>query len=312
MMDGKVSRASFGDTARPAKRCQRQNPSGVWRCAFSVTFSDNLLDTIMTLRPAFHLLVGHRSDMTTAPNRAEIALTAAIALLALLAALLPVTHLPAGYHDFADQRGWLGLPHALNVLSNLLFGLMGLWGLAWLRRVPAGRIGAAQRALVGVFFIGLMLTLLCSSAYHWEPHDTGLCFDRLGMSLAFAGLLGLAAADRIGARAGLWLAAFVAVAAPATALIAWNGNMTPWAVLQGGGLALLLALAVCLRRAGALGFSILAVIGLYAVAKALELADAPVFALTGGLISGHSAKHVVAALAGWPVVRALRRAADDQ
>ena len=40
--------------------------------------------------------------------------------------------------------------------------------------------------------------------------------------------------------------------------------------------------------------------------KALELADAPVFALTQQLISGHSAKHLVAALAAWPVVRALQ------
>ena len=51
-------------------------------------------------------------------------------------------------------------------------------------------------------------------------------------------------------------------------------------------------------------------IAFYAAAKALELADAPVFALTQHLISGHSAKHIVAALAAWPVVRALQRAAQ--
>ena len=135
----------------------------------------------------------------------------------------------------------------------------------------------------------------------------GLCIDRVGMSLAFAGLLGLAAADRISARAGVALAALVAVAAPATALVAWlGGNMTPWAVLQGGGLVLLAALALRRPQPRALGFSIIGVIAFYAVAKALELADAPVFALTQQLISGHSAKHLVAALAAWPVVRALQ------
>jgi hypothetical protein len=261
-----------------------------------------------------HHSIGPRAEAaaTTAITtcHAEIALAAAAVLLTLLAALLPASHLPAGYHDFADQRGWLGLPHAMDVLSNLPFALMGVWGVMWLRRVPSPNIGIAQRALAGMFFGGLMLTALCSSAYHWEPHDTGLCFDRLGMSLAFAGLLGLAAADRIGARAGLMLAAVVTVAAPATALIdAISGNMTPWAVVQGGGLALLLALALRRTMSGALGFSIIAVITFYAVAKALEVADAPVFTLTHGLISGHSAKHLVAALAGWPVVRALRRAA---
>jgi hypothetical protein len=115
-------------------------------------------------------------------------------------------------------------------------------------------------------------------------------------------------ADRISPRAGLALAVLVAIAAPVTALIgARLDNMTPWAVLQGGGLVLLVALALRHTRAGALGFSIGAVIAFYALAKVLELADHPIFALTHGLISGHSCKHVVAALAAWPVVRALQR-----
>ena len=231
----------------------------------------------------------------------------AVAALAVLAALLLATGLPAGYHHFADQRTLLSLPHALDVLSNLPFAAMGAWGLWWLRRVPVGCIDKAQRGLAVLFFVGLMATAFCSSGYHLDPHDAGLCIDRVGMSLAFAGLLGLAAADRISARAGVALAALVAVAAPATALVAWlGGNMTPWAVLQGGGLVLLAALALRRPQPRALGFSIIGVIAFYAVAKALELADAPVFALTQQLISGHSAKHLVAALAAWPVVRALQ------
>ena len=261
----------------------------------------------MRLHTASHRWLGHQVDTTGASRPAELALLLAVAALAVLAALLPATGLPAGYHDFADQRTLLGLPHALDVLSNLPFAVMGAWGLWWLRRVPLDRLGTAQRGLAVLFFVGLMATAFCSSSYHLDPHDAGLCIDRVGMSLAFAGLLGLAAADRISARAGVALAALVAVAAPATALVAWlGGNMTPWAVLQGGGLVLLAALALRRPQPRALGFSIIGVIAFYAVAKALELADAPVFALTQQLISGHSAKHLVAALAGWPVVRALQ------
>ena len=261
----------------------------------------------MRLHTASHRWLGHQVDTTGTSRPAELALLLAVAALAALAALLPATGLPAGYHDFADQRTLLGLPHALDVLSNLPFAVMGAWGLWWLRRVPLDRLGTAQRGLAVLFFVGLMTTAFCSSSYHLDPHDAGLCIDRVGMSLAFAGLLGLAAADRISARAGVALAALVAVAAPATALVAWlGGNMTPWAVLQGGGLVLLAALALRRPQPRALGFSIIGVIAFYAVAKALELADAPVFALTQQLISGHSAKHLVAALAGWPVVRALQ------
>ena len=261
----------------------------------------------MRLHTASHRWLGHQVDTTGTSRPAELALLLAVAALAALAALLPATGLPAGYHDFADQRTLLGLPHARDVLSNLPFAVMGAWGLWWLRRVPLDRLGTAQRGLAGLLFIGLIATAFCSSGYHLDPHDAGLCIDRVGMSLAFAGLLGLAAADRISARAGVALAALVAVAAPATALVAWlGGNMTPWAVLQGGGLVLLAALALRRPQPRALGFSIIGVIAFYAVAKALELADAPVFALTQQLISGHSAKHLVAALAAWPVVRALQ------
>jgi hypothetical protein len=266
----------------------------------------------MRLRTSLHRLpaLARPTPRADAPllRRAEAALLLGVLLLSLLAWWLPAAGLPQGYHHFADQRGWLGLPFAADVLSNLPFALMGAWGGLQLWRLRRGRLGAVQRGLAALFFIGLVLTAACSSLYHWAPHDPGLCIDRLGMSLAFAGLLGLAAADRIGHRAGLALAVFVGVAAPLSALLAlWAGNMTPWALLQGGGLVLLAVLAMRRPLPDALGFSVLAVIAFYAVAKALELADAPLFDWTGGVLSGHSAKHLVAALAAWPVVRALQR-----
>jgi hypothetical protein len=48
-------------------------------------------------------------------------------------------------------------------------------------------------------------------------------------------------------------------------------------------------------------------IGLYALAKLLELGDEAVFHATGDGVSGHSLKHLVAGLAAWPVLRAMRQ-----
>ena len=39
----------------------------------------------------------------------------------------PIPQDPA-YHQFADLRTLLGIPHCLNVISNLPFLLVGLWG----------------------------------------------------------------------------------------------------------------------------------------------------------------------------------------
>jgi hypothetical protein len=52
-----------------------------------------------------------------------------------------------------------------------------------------------------------------------------------------------------------------------------------------------------------LAFGLLA----YAVGKAAELGDATIFAATSGLISGHSLKHLLAALAPWFVYLMLKR-----
>ena len=241
---------------------------------------------------------------------AEGLLLLAVPLLVALALWLPPIALPADYHDFADQRTLIGLPHALDVLSNAAFAALGIWGLWLVGHVPADGVARVQRALAVLLFVGLITTTVGSALYHLAPDNAGLALDRLGMALPFAALLGLAAAERVSARAGLLLAALVAVAAPCTALLdALTGNMTPWTLLQAAGLLLLLALATQRPRPHALGFSLVAVVLAYALAKGLELADAPVFVWTGAVVSGHSLKHAVAALAVWPVVVALQRAA---
>ncbi|MDH5708104.1 MAG: hypothetical protein OEY75_03250 [Hylemonella sp.] len=245
--------------------------------------------------------------------KSEAVLWAAGLILVLLAWLAPPLAQAPHYHDFADQRSWLGLPCALDVLSNLPFALFGLAGWLRLRPLPPSALPPGQYPLAVLFFGGLILTALCSSVYHWRPDDAGLALDRAGMTVAFAGLLGLAVADRIGARAGTRLAVAVLLLGPLSIWI-WHasGNLLPWALLQGGGVVLLLALAVLRPLPGALAVRWGAVVLIYAVAKGLELADREVFALSGELVSGHSLKHLVAALAAWPVIGALPRLRQNQ
>jgi len=239
-------------------------------------------------------------------SRAEAVLLGAVAALALLAVFGPPLAQAPHFHDFADQRRWLGIPCALDVLSNLPFALFGAWGLYRLGRVPAAALPAAQRQLAALFFAGLILTALCSAWYHGAPDNAGLVVDRLGMTVAFAGLLGLGVASHVSARAGRAFAAAVLVLGPIS-VAAWaaSGNLLPWALLQGGGLVLLLVLAVMKPGPGALVVRWGLVVAIYVVAKALEQYDAAVFEWTGRLVSGHSLKHGVAAFAAWPVISAL-------
>ena len=208
----------------------------------------------------------------------------------------------------SDQRGWQGLPCALDVLSNLPFAVAGVWGLVWLRRPGALRLCPATRATAALFFGGLVLTAVGSGWYHWQPDDAGLLWDRLGMAAAFAGLLGLAVVGRISPRAGVATALGLLVAGP-TAVLVWahTGNLLPWAVVQFGGLLAVLALACLPHRHGALVVQWGAVIAWYAVAKAFELADHAVFEATSQWVSGHTLKHLLAAGAALPVLFAMAR-----
>lgn len=244
--------------------------------------------------------------MKTPLSSLETRLLLACALALLVACFGPAVAQYAHYHAFADQRAWWGVPHAMDVLSNMPFAVAGAWGLVQLWRYRLAR--SVQRDLSALFFLGLVVTALCSSAYHWQPGDDGLVFDRLGMVVAFAGLLGLAVADRVSGRAGVTTMAVVLVCGPsAVGVWALSGNLLSWAVLQGGGMLLVVVLAMCRPVSGAWGLPLGAVVALYALAKLLELGDHSVFAWTAGWVSGHSLKHVVAAMVAWPVLACVAR-----
>lgn len=249
------------------------------------------------------------------PAFAEWALYGALIALAALSAWGPHVAPNPHQHAFADQRTLWGIAHAMDVLTNLPFALMGLLGVRRLAQggcsAPAGEKGVSAgrtttTVMAAVFFSGLLLTAGASSLYHWMPHDITLLWDRMGMLVAFTGLLGLAVEGRMGTRPA-WVVALVLPLAGWLSLRAWGmaGQVLPWGVLQGGGMLLVAALAFAPVRPGCPPLSLVAVIGWYALAKLLELGDQAVFGWTGGGVSGHSLKHVAAALAAWPVIAAL-------
>lgn len=213
-------------------------------------------------------------------------------------------HVHAHGHPFIDARNFLGIPNFLDVISNLPFLFAGLWGLMVLRRrsLPQATYRAAQ-----VFFIGLILTCLGSSMYHWAPSDFGLMIDRLGMAVAFAGVISFAAGSRLGDSVSQRATSILLILAPLAAVAAYSlHNVLPWAVVQFGGLALIVWLATLPQRDGS-QLNLWALIAWYALAKLLEANDDAVFHLTQGIISGHSLKHLAACMAAWPVLAALKK-----
>lgn len=220
----------------------------------------------------------------------------------------PSVDQPDQYHAFADQRHLLGIPNMLDVLSNLGFAAFGAMGLWYGHRIPDAILNRRQRNLASLFFFGLVVTALLSGWYHLHPDDAGLAIDRYGMTIAFAGLLGVAVSTRISDRAGEWLT-LAALAGGAWSIATWSAtdNVLPWAAVQFGGMALMLCLGCMPQRAGTLPVSWTLVILIYALAKWFEHADILVYQLSNHWISGHTLKHLTASGAALPVIAALVR-----
>lgn len=219
---------------------------------------------------------------------------------------------PESYHQFIDDRTIWGIPNCLNVLSNAPFAIVGVMGLCFLgkKRAPqsgGGFLEEGERLPLAVFFLGAFLTCFGSGYYHWAPNDATLAWDRLPMTLAFMALLAAVAGERIDVRAGLWLLWPLVIAGAAT--VWWwrrTGNLWPYAGAQYFSIVLIVLLLVLFPPRYTRSLDLLWVMGFYLLAKAAEALDRPIFALTG-FVSGHTVKHLIAAVAVYWVLRMLQK-----
>jgi hypothetical protein len=229
------------------------------------------------------------------------ALAIAVIGVALLAALvvaiaLPVMRTPA-FHHYADQRTWLGIAHAGDVLSNLPFVLAGGYFL------PRARSLHARLACLGVVAMGIT-----SGAYHVAPGDVGLAFDWGSIALALMLVTAAVIDDRLGGRAGR-IAIIIGPLLAITSIVIWyaggathGGTVTPYGAVQALGVALppllvLIAPGAIPRRPVLLG------VLWFAFARLCTANDRQLLDAVG--ISGHSLKHISAAIAAGFALYAL-------
>ena len=239
-------------------------------------------------------------------TRAEQIGVGALLLIFVVWAVLPAISQDPGYHLFADQRQWLGVPDAANVLSNAAFVLAGLYGIARLTARARARFPAATEAGLCCLALGLIFTGLGSAWYHVDPDDVTLAWDRLPMTLVFTGVLGVAIAQRVGqnvARVGL--AILFELGVVSIAYWRMSGDLSLYLTLQFGGVAALLLLLLLTRR-GDDPFPWGWVIAWYGLAKLAEAADQGIWQVTNGFLAGHMLKHLLAAAAGVTALSPLR------
>ncbi|MEO8224507.1 MAG: ceramidase domain-containing protein, partial [Gammaproteobacteria bacterium] len=233
-------------------------------------------------------------------------LVAATAVALAVTISLPPIPQDSAYHTFADRTGLFAIPNFWNVASNIPFVLVGAFGL---RALPSLRPGLNLSSYL-VFCIGVCLVGAGSAWYHYAPNNHTLVWDRLPMTIAFMGLFSMVIEDRISTRLGrvlLW----PLVVAGVVAVLYWDwtelqgrGDLRPYGLVQFLPM-LLMPLMLISGKGGRLRARWLwATLGTYVLAKLAEHFDGAIYAING-LVSGHSIKHLLGALAVLWAIRAM-------
>jgi hypothetical protein len=246
----------------------------------------------------------------------RIALLAGISAVVIAATLFipPIAQDP-NYHNLSDRRVIAGIPNFGDVVSNVVFlvvGVLGLWKLVEIREDRSRLILKQEMIPFGVAFTGTMLIFAGSAYYHWAPSNETLVWDRLPMTLAIMGIFSMVVVERISVKAGIsFLVPLLVVGV--TSVVYWQmteqagrGDLRPYALVQFLPV-LLIPVMLWLFPARYSGARYLVeMLGFYLLAKVLEFYDAGIWSLTGESISGHSLKHLMAAGATYSLVRYLK------
>jgi hypothetical protein len=240
-------------------------------------------------------------------------LLASVVLATAVAIFAPSMPQPPTYHVFADRRTLWSIPNFFNVVSNLPFLVGGAAGLLLIWNGGGSFVERRERLPYLVFFLGALLTSFGSSWYHLAPDNARLVWDRLPMTLGFAGLVCAALAERADLELGLSLLWGLLLLGAGT--VFWwylteqrgAGNVIPYAAFQGWSVLVIVMLIACFpafrySHGGLLVWSA----GWYGLAKGFEAYDLDVYHLTAATLSGHTIKHLLAASAVFAVLRQLR------
>ena len=238
------------------------------------------------------------------------------ATMAAVTFFLPRIPQPQSYHLFADKRGFLGIPNFGDVVSNMPYAIIGTLGLVYLLNLNSKELALRfvdrrERWPYMTIFVGLVLTTFGSSYYHLHPDNARLVWDRMPMTIVFMSVVVALFAERINLRIGLWLLPLLLLVGIGS-VVQWYwsevhgvGDLRFYAAVQAFSvLFVMLVLLFPPRYTG--GRDLVVVAGFYVLAKILETFDRAIFGW-GHIVSGHTLKHLVSAIAGYWILRMLQR-----
>lgn len=201
------------------------------------------------------------------------------------------------FHLFADQRYWLKIVNFADVISNLPFLMVGLAGI----RLSLNNSTEICMSWL-VFFIGLVLVAAGSSYYHLQPNNQTLVWDRLPMTISFMSLFVALLVENISPKIEKKLLP-AAILLGLSSVLYWqySGDLRFYGFIQAGTLIAIPVVLFFYKSKHSHRHYLMYGLLFYLLAKVFEITDKLVFSLTSQLVSGHTIKHLFAAVATYCV-----------
>ena len=212
-------------------------------------------------------------------------------------------HQDPAYHAFADSRKWVGIPNFLDVISNIVFLIVGISGILFCLKSPQDSVRNAWLAI----FSGIALITFGSAYYHLNPSNDSLVWDRLPMTIGFMGLFVALLAEYLNEKLANLL--IPALLLGLGSVVYWHvtDDLRLYAWVQFIPLITIPTVVLLLRTTIPNQWLLVVALALYLLAKVVEFYDAAIFTASGELLSGHSLKHLLAAAAVWCILIMLQK-----
>ncbi|KAF8013977.1 hypothetical protein BT93_I1748 [Corymbia citriodora subsp. variegata] len=231
-------------------------------------------------------------------RRVMYAWGAAIVCFVVLMIVTPAIPQSEAYHDFADKREFFGIPNTLNVVSNFPFLVVGLVGLVLCYYGNYFKL-SLRGELLGwtCFFVGVAAVAFGSSYYHLKPDDATLVWDRLPMTVAFTSIVAIFIIERIDQHKGT-VSIVPLLMAGILSILYWRffDDLRPYALVQFLPCIAIPIMAIILPPMYTHSSYWLWAAAFYLIAKVEEAEDKLIYRWTHDIVSGHTLKHLCAAM----------------
>jgi hypothetical protein len=196
------------------------------------------------------------------------------------------------YHNFADQRSFLNINNFFDVLSNIAFLIFGTLGLVSAKKFKT------YKASWMVFLVGVLLVAPGSAFYHWNPNNFTLIWDRLPMTIGFMGIFTAIVCEVFKFKQEVLILIVLNILGMYS-VAHWQifDDLRLYYWIQLTPLLTIILISFLFKNDSILPLYLAGAFALYVLAKITEKKDDAIFLATQELLSGHTIKHILAAVA---------------